>query len=244
MFQGKLTRPSGRLNGRHERLLAWVPVLASMLFTAVALLPELRPVPSLNDDAFHFLLVQEASDALRRGENITDFWSPVLELAVVLLDRLTAGGVGLMTCFNAVRYLLLVGFPLTAYWSLRRLGFSQPGAALAAALSPLFSGSFNYGFEYDSYVWRGLGMYTQLWAMHLSLASLALLSTWLDRGKGLLAAVVALSALVLSHLVYAYMTGISALFLLLWGMRPGNARERLLRFAAAWAAAALVTAYF
>jgi len=50
----------------------------------------------------------------------------------------------------------------------------------------------------------------------LSLASLALLATWLDRGKGLLAAVVALSALVLSHLVYAYMTGISALFLLLW----------------------------
>ena len=258
MFQGKLTRPSGRLNGRQERLLVWVPVLVSMLFTAVALLPELRPVPSLNDDAFHFLLVQEASDALRRGENITDFWSPVLELgfpqflhyqhlphlAVVLLDRLTAGGVGLMTCFNAVRYLLLVGFPLTVYWSLKRLGFSQPGAALAAALSPLFSGSFNYGFEYDSYVWRGLGMYTQLWAMHLSLASLALLATWLDRGKGLLAAVVALSALVLSHLVYAYMTGIIALFFLLWGMRPGNARERLLRFAAAWAAAALVTAYF
>jgi len=44
MLQGKLTRPSGPLNGRQERLLAWVPVLASMLFTAVALLPELRPV--------------------------------------------------------------------------------------------------------------------------------------------------------------------------------------------------------
>ena len=29
-------------------------------------------------------------------------------------------------------------------------------------------------------------MYTLLWAMHLSLASLALLSTYLDRGKGLL----------------------------------------------------------
>jgi hypothetical protein len=258
MFPGTLPRPAGQANGAQERLLAWVPVLASMLFTAVTLLPELRPVPSLNDDAFHFLLVQEASDALRRGENITDFWSPVLELGfpqflyyqhlphlfVVLLDRLTMGGVGLITCFNAVRYLLLVGFPLTVYWSLRRLGFSPPGAALAAALSPLFSGSFNYGFEYDSYLWRGLGMYTQLWAMHLSLLSLALLATYLDRGEGLLPAVAAVSALILSHLVYAYMTGISALFVLLWGMRAANARGRLLRFALLWAAAALVTAYF
>jgi len=48
---------------------------------------------------------------------------------------------------------------------------------------------------------------------------------------------VALSALVLSHLVYAYMTGISALFLLLWACGRAMRCERLLRFAAAWAAA-------
>ena len=250
--------PPGRADAMRDRLAACLPVLVSMLFTAVALLPELRPVPSLNDDAFHFLLVQEAGDALRRGDNVTDFWSPVLELgfpqflyyqhlphlAVVLLDRLTLGSVGLLASFNALRYLLLVGFPLTVYWSLRRLGFAHPGAAMAAALSPLFSGSFNYGFEYDSYLWRGLGMYTQLWAMHLSLASLALLASFVDRGKGLLAAIIVLSALILSHLVYAYMTGIGALFFLLWGMRAADARARLARFALVWTAAALVTAYF
>lgn len=248
---------SGGANDSRAGALTWLPVLVSMLFTAVTLLPELRPVASLNDDAFHYLLVQEASDALSRGENVTDFWSPVLELGfpqflyyqhlphllVVLVDRLTMGAVGLLNCFNAVRYALLVGFPLTVWWSLRRLGFSAPGSALAAALAPLFSGSFNYGFEYDSYLWRGLGMYTQLWAMHLSLVSLALLATYLDRGKGLVLAIAALSALILSHLVYAYMTGISTLFLLLWGLRPANARERLLRFAAVWTAAAAVTAY-
>jgi len=252
------TLVAGRASASPRHLLAWLPVLLSMLFTALTVLPELRPVPSLNDAAFHFLLVQEASEALRRGDDVTDFWSPVLELgfpqflyyqhlphlAVVLVDRLTVGAFGLLACFNAVRYLLLVGLPLTVYWSLRRLGLPPAGAALAAALSPLFSGNFNYGFEYDSYLWRGLGMYTQLWAMHLSFASLALLAGFLDRGKGLVMAVVALSALILSHLVYAYMTAISALLVLLWGLRPANARARLGRFALVWALAAAVTAYF
>jgi len=229
-----------------------------MLFTAIALLPELRRVPNLNDDAFHFLLVQEAAGALTRGGNIFDFWSPVLELGfpqflyyqhlphlfVVFLDRLMLGRVDLITSFNGVRYVLLVGFPITVYWSLRKLGFSQQGSTLAAAMAPLFSGNFNYGFEYDSYIWRGLGMYTQLWAMHLSLASLALLANYLDHGKSRLLAITTLSALILSHLVYAYMTAISALFFLLWGLRPANARVRILRFAVLWGTSALVTAYF
>lgn len=244
--------------GPFERALAWIPVLLSMLFTAFALLPELRPVPSLNDDALHFLLIQEASSALTRGGDVTDFWSPVLELGfphflyyqhlphlfVVFIDRLLPGRGDLIASFNAVRLVLLVGFPLTVYWSLTRLGFSKQGSTLAAAMAPLFSGNFNYGFGYDSYLWRGLGMYTQLWAMHLSLASLALLAAFLDHGRHRLLTVTAFSVLILSHLLYAYMTAISAVFFLLWGLRPANARVRIARFAVLWAAAALLTAYF
>ena len=239
------------------RLLVWLPALVSMLFTAVALLPELRPLPNLNDGAFHFLLIQEAAAALARGDNVFDFWSPVLELgfpqflyyqhlphlAIVLLDRLLPGQIDLIWAFNGVRYALLVGFPLTVGWSLTQLGFARPGAALAAAVAPLISGHFNYGFEYDSYLWRGHGMYTQLWAMHLSLIALALLARHLDSGRHRLGAIAALSALILSHLVYAYMTAISAVFFLLWGLRRANARTRLLRFATVWGSAAVVTAY-
>jgi len=240
------------------RAVAWLPVLISMLFTALALLPELRPTANLNDDAFHFLLIQEAKDALNRGANVLDFWSPVLELGlppflyyqnlphlfVVLVDQLTMGRVDLITSFNAVRYLLLVGFPLTVYWSLTRMGFARQGSALAAALAPLFSGNFSYGFEYDSYLWSGWGMYTQLWAMHLSFIALALLADYLERGRNLVLAVAALSALILSHLLYAYMLAISAGFLLVVGMSAASARTRTLRFALAWGTSALVTAYF
>jgi uncharacterized membrane protein len=250
-------RPDASGDARRLRALTWLPLLVSMVFTAVMLVPELRPVPNLNDDAFHFLLIQEAAAEWRRGGNVFDFWSPVLELGfaqflyyqhlphltVVALDRLAPGGVDLVTVFNAVRYALLVGFPATAYWALRQLGCSHPGAVVAAAVAPLFSGNFNYGFEYDSYLWRGHGMYTQLWAMHLSLIALALVVRHLDDGKRRFAAIVALSALILSHLVYAYMAAISTVFFLLCGLRRASARVRLARFAGVWALAGLVTAY-
>ncbi len=240
------------------RLLAWAPLLVALLLSAVMLLPELRPIANLNDDAFHFLLVQGAAGATSSGANPFDFWSPVLELgfpqflyyqhlphlSIVLIHRLLFEQLSLITVFNLVRYLLLVGFPLTVFWSLRKLNFSHAGAVTAAALAPLFSGNFGYGFEYDSYLWRGFGMYTQLWAMHLSLISLALLGDYLDRGKSRLPTVAVLSALILSHLVYAYMMAISAAVLFTVGLTRSNARVRTLRFGLAWTLAALVTCYF
>ena len=79
--------------------------------------------------------------------------------------------------------MLLIGFPLTVFVSMRLMGFSTVAAAMAAAASTLLSGDFRYGFEYDSYIWRGWAMYTQLWAMHLSFLTLGRLSG-APAGKG------------------------------------------------------------
>ena len=92
-----------------------------VLFTAVALLPELTvAVPSNNDDATHFLLIQRASEALANGENVLDHWVPQLELGfpwfiyyqplpallVVLLDRALFGlVVGLLVLMKIKRLL-------------------------------------------------------------------------------------------------------------------------------------------
>src|SRR5258706_77259 len=163
-----------------------------MLFTAIALLPELTvAVPSNNDDATHFLLIQRASEALANGENVLDHWVPQLELGfpwfiyyqplpallVVLLHRALLGLVDLLTVFNAVRYVLLVGLPITVFWSLRRMGVAAAGAAMAAAASPLLSGDFRYGFDYASYIWRGFGMFPQLAAVHLPVVTVAVAAT-------------------------------------------------------------------
>jgi len=234
-------------------------VLLPTAFTAKALLPELfLPVPSLNDDAFHYLFIQRASEALAQGESPFDHWAPELELGfpqfffyqhlphltVVLLHRLLLKQVDLLTRFNLIRYLLLVGFPLTVWWSMRRLGFSAVAAAVAASSAALLSANHHYGFEYDSYVWRGFGMYTQLWAMHLSFITLACLHRLLERGTGYAAAVIASSALVLSHLVYAYMMAVTALALFVLGLNRATARPRTIRLAVTAALTAIVTSYF
>lgn len=226
---------------------------------ATAILPELwLAIPGLNDGALHYLLIQRASEALANGENPFDHWGPELDLgfpqffyyqhlphlAVVLLHRLLLKQVDLFTIFNLVRYLLLLGFPLTVYWSMRCLRFSTVAGAVAAAAATLLSSNNRYGFEYDSYVWRGFGLYTQLWAMHLFFITLACLHRVLDRGTGYAAAVVAYVLLFLSHLIYAYMMGLMALVLFANGINRTNARRRAGRLAIPAVLVAVITSYF
>jgi len=212
-----------------------------MLFNAVELLPELTALPNVNDDAAHLLFVERANDAITQGADPVDFWVPDLELGfpqfvyyqhlphlvVVALDRALLQRVDLVTAFNAVRYVLLVALPLTVFWSMRRMGFTAVAAAIGAAASSLLSSGGRLGFDYDSYVWRGYGVFTQLFAMHLSFITLALLHRVMDRGRGYLAAIVALSALVLSQLLYAYMMAISAVVMAVCASR----RSLPIRFA-------------
>jgi hypothetical protein len=227
-------------------------------FNAIALLPELTlPIPSVNDDAVHYLFVQRASEALARGENPIDHWVPELDLgfpqffyyqhlphlAVVLLHRLLLKQADLLTLFNLIRYLLLVGFPFTVYWSVRRLGFSLVAGAVAAVAATLLVSRPGFGFEYGSYIWRGYGMYTQLWAVHLSFITLACLDRLLERGTGYVAAVVASSALALSHLVYTYMMVPAALILLLVGLNRTNWRQRMARLAIPAVLTAVISSY-
>jgi len=229
-----------------------------VLFDAITLLPEVVvPVPSNNDDAFHFLFVQRASDALARGANPLDFWTPQLELgfasfvhyqnlahlAVVVFHRALFGLVDPFTLFNVVRYLLLVLFPFTVLWSMRRMGFSFAQAALAAAASSLLATPFLYGLDYESYIWRGFGTYTQLWAMHLSFIGLAAAHTVITRGRGHLLAIVALSALVLVHLLYAYMLAISIGVLFFVSLRRASWRRQVLGMGGVGLFVLVVTSY-
>ena len=251
--------PEGVPGSRAAKAALLLLVLVPTVFTAVALWPELSvPIPNLNDDAFHFLLIQRASEALAGGENPFDHWSPELDLGfpqllyyqhrphltVVFLHRLLFGQLDLLTLFNAVKYLLLVGFPLTVYWSMRQLGFPVVAGAVGAACATLISGNLRYGFEYDSYLWRSWGMYTQLWAMHLCFITLACLNRLLDRGQGDVAAILSCSALALSHLMYSYIIAPAALVLFVVGLSRGNARLRLARLVITAAVALAIASYF
>ncbi len=276
-------RVTDRAPGQWEVAVLAVLVLIPIAFNAIMLFSELwLPVSTHSDIGWHYTFLQGASAALAHGDNPFDFWLPdfglgfpqflyyqhLPHLAVVLLHRLLLKQVDLLTLFNLVRYSLLVGFPLTVYWSMRTMGFSVVGAAVAAACASLLSGQSGYGFEYYSYVWWGRGMYTQLWAMHLFFISMACLQRLLAKGTGYLAAVVACSALVLSHLLYVYMAALTALALFLPSLLPQrapadqfqmndrpvptrlvtpwslNALQCIARLAIVGALAAVITSYF
>ncbi len=236
-----------------------VPVVISVVFMAIALLPEVTvPVPSLNDDASHYSLILNASRAIDAGLNPIDHWAPDLEIGypefayyqhlpalfVVALNRLVLRSVSLLTLFNLTRWALMAGFPITVYWSLRQLGFSKPASAAAATFSPLFSAGNKFGIEYDSYVWRGYGMYTQLWAMHLSFLSLAFVNRTLNDGKGYLASALVLSALVISHAIYAFVVAVTLPVLMLSGVTRTNWRQRVTRLMLAGGPVIIITSYF
>jgi hypothetical protein len=226
-----------REGGRRWLLIAIV--LAPVVFNAIALWPEVsNPLPNLNDDTIHLELVQREQAALIEGNSPFDPWAPDTEigfpsafhyqhlphLAVVVLYYLLLGRVSLLTLFNLVRWLLMAGFPITVYWSMRTMEFSEVAAAIAAGFASLISANV-YGLEYGSYVWGGLGMYTQLWGTHLFFIALALTQRLLRQGTGWFATAIACALLGLSHLVYSYIFAIAVVVLFLLSVgREAEAR--------------------
>ena len=216
-----------------------VLVLVPVTFNAIMLLPELRlELPSYNDNATHYLLIRTANAALTAGDNPFDFWLPQLglgfpqflyyqhlpHLVVVALYNLLLEQIPLLTLFYLVNYFLLVGFPLTVYWSMRAMEFSWISAAVAATCASLLSAVPSaYGFEYDSYIWSGNGLYTQLWAMHLLFVWLACSWRLLRKGIGYARSSLICSALILSHPLYAYMALATIFPVLLISLAPGAA---------------------
>jgi len=92
---------------------------------------------------------------------------------------------GLFIVFNWTKYLLLCFFPLAVYWSARKFRFPPLAAAFSALASTLISTNFQYGTDYGALLWRGSGMYTQLWGMFfLPLAVASIYDSIINWSKG------------------------------------------------------------
>ena len=243
---------------RWRDLLLLTIVVLPMAFNAYWLWPEVsRPIPSVNDDAFHYLMIRSASDAIERGENPLDPWGPEMDLGaprfqfyqnlpalfVIALDRVTFGRLGLLDLFNLTRYLLIIALPLTVYWTMRRMEFSRVAAAGGAAASSLLSDAGRYGIDQYSFLWRGWGLYTQQWAIHLSFITLGCLWRLARTGRGAVSTILVASALVLSHLLYAEMMVVTGAFVFLFGVRRADIARRAVQFGAAGLLVAVVTSY-
>src|SRR5207245_483828 len=129
--------------------------------------------------------------ALGARQDPTDFWlAPIglgyplfhyyqhlphvlLATLYALLSPLFRGTASVSDVLAWSRYLLLSLFPLSIYWSMRRLGFARVPAALAGLTSSLIATNGLYGLEFGTYVWSGYGLYTQLWGQLLLPPALA-----------------------------------------------------------------------
>jgi hypothetical protein len=164
-------------------------------------------------------------------------------LAALGLNRASFGEVDLLTSMNVIRYVLLVLFPLTVFLSMRWMRFPVAAAAFGAAGSSLLVTINSFGFDYQSYLWRGYGMYTQLWAMHMAFLTIAAAYRALRFGKSVWVASLLLGLFVLTHLLYAYIVGIAIVVLTFWGIRRHNALQRFVRLGVIGSFALVISAY-
>ena len=213
-----------------EKALALALLVAALALNAWTLRAELYSGGiDLNDNVSHFRMIAGIAQALERGANPLDFWSPewsfgfplirvyqpLAHMLVVLAYLAMGKAVSLLTVFVWLRFLALALFPLSVFAMVRCFGLPPLTAAAAACLAPLMSTPQLYGLEYESYVWAGFGLFPQAVAAHFLLLAIGCAYRAL-RGDGSSTLAGALLGLAfLCQFVYGYMGAISICLLAL-----------------------------
>ncbi|HSZ35636.1 MAG TPA: hypothetical protein VK773_00990, partial [Acidimicrobiales bacterium] len=156
------------------RFAPWSLVVIAIIWGLVELRPELTAVPYLDDSSIHEQMVRFASTRISQGHLPLTSWYPYLGLGspqflhYQSLPSMITGLFGTFidpdTAFRWSMYLLLALWPLVIYWAARVFGLGRWTAGAAALISPLLTSAAGIGYEDMAYIWRGYGVWTQLWA--------------------------------------------------------------------------------
>lgn len=238
------------------RVAAILAVAAACAGPAALLFVQVRhPFPFLNDSVLHFGLIQALASAPERGQSLLDPWVPTWcsgfpvfhyyqslpHFLVLGLWKLLGGALPLVQVFRLVEWLLLATFPVPVYLAMRRLGADRSAAAAAAVLAPLIKTNYLHGHDMESYVWQGLGQYTQVVGGWLFPLAVAWTASALRDGRAWTSAAVLLTATFLSHLALGTMAAMAGAVTAL--LVPRNLPSRLLRLAAIGVVTGLATAW-
>ena len=203
-----------------ERIIAYLVLLISIGFSAFYLVPEATiKVQPLNDNVLHIAAAKQAAVSLSAGHDPTDSWLAQIGLGyplfhhyqhleyvpIAVVNVLSQHAISIQALINWSTVLLVSLFPLSIYWSMRRFGFSYLAAGFSGMAAPLLATNALYGFDFASYVWRGYGLYTQVWGMVLLPLALAFGYRLLRDGRGYFLATLFLVTTLLCHTVYGYM---------------------------------------
>lgn len=200
-----------------------------VLFHSILLLPELTQLsPDLNDNVFHYSLCVSIQEQIESGGNLIDHWVPYWSmgfpvfhhyqhfphLVIVSIYNIFFKQIPLFVIYRLFNYLLLVLYPLALYYSLRKMRFSSLSSAGAALFSLALSNINGYGLELGAFVWRGSGMFAQLWAMFLLPLTLSSIYTSVREDRGYFQSVLLLFLLANSQLMFGFMAILTSLLFL------------------------------
>jgi hypothetical protein len=245
------------MRGARANLAPLALVGAAVLFGLWTLRAELIDVAYPNDASIHDSMVRWAAERIREGHLPFDGWYPPLSLGASRfhhyqsLPHILTGGLSIVfgrATFRWSLYLLLAAWPIAVYLGARLFELDRWSAAVAAALAPLVASAAGLGFEWGSYVWRGSGVWAQLWGMWALPFAWALGWRAVSRRGGMAPAAIAIGLTICFHLLTGYL---ALLALGVWVVIvPTGFGRRLLRAAlvgvgslavAAWMLIPLVT---
>jgi len=180
-WRTRLRRRLGRLPelpaDEGKRLAPLALAAIAVGFNLYVLRAEILPVLYLNDSSVHLSMVRWALMRIQEGHLPFDGWYPYLGLGSSLfhhyqsLPHILTGtlalAIGADWAYTITLYVLLATWPISVYLGSRLLGWERWVAAAAALVSPLVLSTPGYGYEHGSYTWRGLGVWSQEWAMWL-----------------------------------------------------------------------------
>lgn len=198
-------------------------LILAIFFNAIFLWSEVSvPTYNLNDEIYHQLSTRGAAEALENGLNPTDYWLSEIELGFPLFHHYQHFPQLILAIINYIislpvsrlfdfsRYLLLVLFPLSIFLAMKRFGFNSIAAGFSALVSSLLSTNGLFGFDYGSYVWRGFGLYPQLWAMFFLPLALAEIYQAVCQKKPVFWALLFSTIVLLCHFFQAYLLILSS----------------------------------
>lgn len=103
-----------------------------------------------------------------QGYNLPFYYSHIPQITIVasyrLLHSMKQDSFSLFQYYHWVIYLLFSFFPLPVFLALRIIGLSWLSAGLGALLASHLSTDGLYGLDPSSYIWRGYGLSSQLFA--------------------------------------------------------------------------------
>ncbi|MGO9898500.1 MAG: hypothetical protein ACLP0J_02135 [Solirubrobacteraceae bacterium] len=194
---------------------AWLVVGAAVAWNLLNLRAETLGVSYLDDSSVHEQMVRFATQQFRSGNLPLTSWFPDLGLGspqflhYQSLAATVTGVFGLIVgpdaAFRWSLYILLSLWPASVYLCARLFGIERWGAAASAAMSPFLMSVTGVGYEQHAYVWKGFGVWTQLWASMTLPLAWGLSWRSIRDGRGFCPAVALVSLTTMLHFETGYL---------------------------------------